>query len=251
MRTTPGRSSRYLVSFLLALMVLLSACSEDGPLSGIELPSTTAPGEPPPETAPPETAPPETAPPETAPPETAPPAEGETPAEDESELSSEDILILVLLGAAAVVAILVATSVASSHSEKKAASQRAARTQSADLIGGFRWVNDQGTPEILRTSDPAMLSRTWQTTNSRIVELESRVASMQQQAPNEETAIALDGVGRSAASLRVALNSDVSLRTDPTMAGRDDLVRSSAQAVQQRRFDLDRALSNLALRSRS
>ena len=241
--TTLGRSSRYLVSFVLAFVVLLSACSSDGPLSGIELPSTTTPEEPPAETAPPETAPPETAPPETA-----PPAEGETPTED--GLSNEDILILALLGGAAVVAILVATSLASSHSEKKAASQLASQTRSADLIGGFRWVNDQGTQEILRTSDPAALSHSWQATNARIIELESSAASMQQQAPNEETAIALDSVGRSAAGLRAALSSDVSLRTDPEMAGRDDLVRSSAQSVQQRRFDLDRALSTLALRSR-
>jgi hypothetical protein len=213
-------------------LFLASACGSDGPLADVELPGVNLPedgsgGEPAPE----------------------PENPIETPGE--GSLSSEDILILALLGGGAVVAILAITSVASSRSEKKEAERQVRRRQFADLVGGVRWVKDQGTLEILRTTDPAMLSRTWQATNARIVDLEGRAASLQLQSSDEETAAALDELGRAAGALRAALNADVSLRSDPAMADRDDLVVSSAQVVQMRRVDLDTALSPLGPRSRS
>ncbi|MDH4365416.1 MAG: hypothetical protein OEY70_15180, partial [Acidimicrobiia bacterium] len=90
----------------------------------------------------------------------------------------------------------------------------------------------------------------WQATNARIVELEGQAAAMALESPDEQSAVAMENLGWSAASLRAALNADVSLRTDPALADRDDLFRFSAQTVQQRRMDLNTALLDPALRTR-
>ena len=272
-RMVNGGSRHRLRSLLVVLAMstmLLGACSEDGPLSDVTLPSVTngegGGGEEstPPETeappateAPPETeAPPATeAPPETeAPPDTDAPAETTPPEVDESAddggLSGNTVLLLVLLGLAVVAVVLAFTRLMSSRSEAKQAEARADRSRLADLVGGLNWVHDQGSMEVLRTSDPGQLNRAWQATNARIVELEGRAATLQLEADSEESAAALANLGRAAGLLRAALDSDVSLRMDPKMAERSDLILASSQAVQQRRMDLNVALADPAVAMR-
>jgi hypothetical protein len=101
--------------------------------------------------------------------------------------------------------------------------------------------------EILRTTDPAQLGRAWQVNGSKIVELESWAAALAMESTDPATTIALQNLGQAATGLRSALDADVSLRIDPLMADRDDLVRSSALTVQQRRMDFDVALADPAL----
>ncbi len=242
----------------LALVLVLGGCG-DGSLSdgliptittqggddGASAPEETAPPETaPPDTAPPETAPPETAPPETAPPETAPQPEGE----EDSGLNGRNLLLLALLVAGVLAILAVVRGMSSSR--KPASGPDPQSSRMADLLSGCRWVHDQGSMEILRTSDPAQLGRAWQVTGARIVELEGWAGSLAIESTEPARATALQDLGRAASGLRSALESDVSLRADPGMVDRDDLVRASAQTVQQRRMDLDVALANPALGAR-
>ena len=251
-RTTPRRPGRFALrgaSAALALGLLIAGCSDDGPLSDVPLPTTsTSDGDSgaaaPPETAPPETAPPETAPPETAPPETAPP---ETEAEDDGGISTEAVLIVLLLGVGALLLFLLISRMSSSSKTPVGPGQQPSRL--TDLLSGSRWVHDRASMEILRTTDPAQLSRTWQANGPRIVELEGWAAALAMESTEPATATALQNLGRATAGLRSALESDVALRTDPAMADRDDLVRSSALTVEQRRNDVNVALANPALRA--
>lgn len=65
---------------------------------------------------------------------------------------------------------------------------------------------------------------------------------------SSELRTAFEDLGRASAGLRLALESDVSLRADPGNVTRNDLAAQSAQTVQQRRLELGSALSNHALR---
>lgn len=240
-----GRRSRRLVVLVgVMLMLTLGACGEDGPLADVTLPSTSPDdggGEAPEETDPPE----ETSPPEeTAPPETEAPAE--TP-DDGDGLSGQTIALIAVLGGLAIAAILGVTSIMSSRSKSKESERAGQRSRLAELIGGFRWIHDQGTMEIMRTSDPTQLQRAWQTTSARMVDLEGTASSMAVGAGDQETANAFNDLGRASAALRAAMESDVSLRSDPANPPRDDLVLQSSQMVQQRRQDLNVALSNPVL----
>jgi hypothetical protein len=185
------------------------------------------------------------------PPETEQPSATVAPTTANDELSNEDILVLVLLGAAVAAAILIITNLASSRSRSNAADRASRRSRYADVMGGYRWVHDQGTMEVLRTGEPGPLDQKWQAINQRIVELEGQTSALELEAPDEETANALEDLGRTAAGLRAAMDTDVALRSDSSMAHRVDLLRSSAQTVQLRRTDLNTAISNPALRIRS
>jgi hypothetical protein len=103
--------------------------------------------------------------------------------------------------------------------------------------------------EILRTSDPAQLARAWQSTSPAIIEMEGWAAGLAAGATDPAAAVALQNVQITTAALRGALQSDVSLRSDPSMADRHDLIQASAQTVQQRRAELDIALADPLLRS--
>ncbi len=118
----------------------------------------------------------------------------------------------------------------------------------ADVVGGFRWVHDQGTIEVLRISEPNQLNRSWPPLNQRIIDLEGQTASLALEEPDENAASALGDLGRAAAALRAAMDADVALRSDSSAAHRVDILRSAAQTVQLRRTDLNSALSNPALR---
>jgi type II secretory pathway pseudopilin PulG len=234
--------------FGVLFMLTAAACGGDGALSDVSLP-TTSEGE---AGAPAEEAPEEAAPPAEAPEEA--PAE-EAPAEPAPEESTDDggvsggtILLIVVLGALAVAAVLGITGMMSSRSRAKEAERSTQRSRVAEVVGGYRWVHDQGSMEVLRTSDPDQLRRAWQTNNARIVQLEGMTSGMALEAETPELTSAYDDLGRASAGLRAAIESDVSLRADPTAVARDDLVLQSAQTVQQRRLDLNTALTNPYLR---
>lgn len=126
------------------------------------------------------------------------------------------------------VAIVTAFGLASSRSNKSTAQHATQRSRFADLIGGFRWVSDQESLELLRTTDPAMLE------HGRQRMLESLISR--------------------ARLLRCSCRrpmKHVALRSVPAIAGRDVLARSSAKVVQQRHLNVDEALSALSLSSRS
>ena len=236
-RTTPRRPGRFALrgaSAALALGLLIAGCSDDGPLSDVPLPTTSTSDGDSGAAAPPETAPPETAPPETE-------------AEDDGGISTEAILIVLLLGIGAVLLFLLISRSSSSSKTPVGPGQQPSRL--TDLLSGSRWVHDRASMEILRTTDPVQLSRTWQANGPRIVELEGWAAALAMESTEPATATALQNLGRATAGLRSALESDVALRTDPAMADRDDLVRSSALTVEQRRNDVNVALANPALRA--
>ncbi|MGI9615442.1 MAG: hypothetical protein ACR2QO_21195 [Acidimicrobiales bacterium] len=231
----------------LLFMFVAAACSDDGPLSDVSLPSTTADSGAEATEAPEEAPPPEETPEETAPAET--PAEP-APADpsDDDGLSGSTILLIVVLGGLAVAAVLGVTGLMASRSQAKEAERSTQRSRLAEVVGGYRWVHDQGSMEVLRTSDPDQLRRAWQTTNAHIVQLEGMTSGMALEAETPELTAAYDDLGRASASLRAAIDSDVSLRADHTEAARNDLVLQSAQTVQQRRLDLNTALTNPYLR---
>lgn len=242
----------------LAIVVLMGGCSEDGPLSGVTLPGVSAPdgGGQPAETNPPEPEPEPEATAEPAPEPTPDPGpEPEVPADSDDDsddgVSAQDILLIALLGVALLIVVAIVKKLASPRARHAAPVPAPIQpSRLSDLVGGCRWVHDIGSMELLRTSDPAQLGRAWQVTGARIVELEAWAASLAIEATTTESAMALREIGRTTAGLRTALESDVTLRTDPAMADRDDLVRASTQTVQQRRMDLDVALANPALRTR-
>ena len=115
-------------------------------------------------------------------------------------------------------------------------------------MGGFRWVHDQGSMEIMRTSDPAQLRRAWQTTNARMVELEGSASAMALEAERPEEATAFNDLGRASAGLRAAIESDVSLRSDPEIHPATISCSSRHRRSSSDRLDLNAALSNPVLR---
>ncbi len=246
----------------IAVVALLGACDGDGSLSDLTLPDVSVPeGAAPPAAtdAPPEAtdAPPEAtdAPPEAtdAPPEaTQPPPEQTAPPvsvpEEDDGLSDDSIMLLVLLG----LGLLLVAGIAIWMSSRKRSAGAASVAQPGrltDVMVRARWLHDQASMELLRINDPAQLARTWQSTSPSIVELEGWAAGLAAGSSDPATAHALQNVQGATAGLRGALQSDVSLRTDPAMAGRQDLVQASAQTVQQRRADLDIALADPLLRA--
>ena len=144
------RSASWLFAIALGLFALLGACTSDG----VELPietSTTS-------EQPPETEPPTTEPPATQPPETAPPAEGGT---TEEGLSTEDWVLIGLLGVAILAIILAATSGATNRKQANDAARAQLNGRLNEIVGSSRWINDQGSIEVLRVNDAAQLQASW------------------------------------------------------------------------------------------
>jgi len=227
--------------------LVVSACSSDGP---IELPgsgpATTVEGAPEPE---PEPAPEPEPEPEPEPaPEPEPEPEPEPGPEEGEETDDGDntlwIVLLIALAGALLTAVLVAVA---GRSRRQGAAAPTGSTPQSELIAGARWVHDQGTMQVLRTTDPDLLLQTWPTIASRMIELEARAEAIGSTTRSEPAAQAYRRVGLSIATLRAALDQDVGLRTDAEQSQRLDLVQASARTVELRRIDLASALQDPAL----
>ena len=230
----PRRKSLLLALALgLGLLIFGAACSEEtqdqirdsaeqggGEEGGGEEPAP----EPPPETAPPETAPPETAP--------AP--------EENDEFSDEDWVLIIALGVIALLVIIGATSMATHRSEKKNAAMSALDRRVRDIGGGGRWLHDQGSMDVLRTTNADEIRITWAGVRGSTIDLEGQIDALRSGIDDAGLDNALAELGVRVAGLRGSLESYVSLRTDP-VAPSAALVENATQNVLDRRRQLDAA----------
>jgi hypothetical protein len=231
----PRRKSLLLALALgLGLLIFGAACSEEtqdqirdsaeqggGEEGGGEEPAPAP--EPPPETAPPETAP-----------EPAPAPEGD------DEFSDEDWVLIIALGVIALLVIIGATSMATHRSEKKNAAMTALDRRVRDIGGGGRWLHDQGSMDVLRTTNADEIRITWAGVRGSTIDLEGQIAALRSGIDDVGLDNALAELGVRVAGLRGSLESYVSLRTDP-VAPSAALVENATQNVLDRRRQLDAA----------
>jgi hypothetical protein len=235
-RTRPPRHLAFFAAIALGLVVLLGACSSDTQDQIRDAASTIAPPE---GTAPPETAPPETAPPETAPPETAPPDDGEG-------LTTEEWILIGILAVVVFALIIAATSASARHSEKKQAARSALNGRLGEIAGGSRWMVDQGSVEIMRTTDPTQLRTSWDDLRRRAIDLEGQIAALASSTGDGNLDESLRYLGQRVAGLRGSLDSLVSLRTAHDAASQQALIASTEQTVYERRQQLAAAIEPVA-----
>jgi hypothetical protein len=163
----------------------------------------------------------------------------------EDGLSNEDWLVIIVLGLGAAAVLFGATSMASNRSRKKEAARASLNRDLDRVVGGTRWVHDQGSIDVLSTSNPEQLRSVWTTVRDRIVNLEGEAATLAAGVPNSNLERSLSYLTECLAGLRGALESNVSVRLD-SGAGRDDLVAASNQAAYDRRPQLMAAIEPIA-----
>ena len=229
-------------------LALLGACSSDGtpPLEGggitlpadgvgggITLPADGAGGESAPEPAP-------------EPEPEQPPAQ--TPDEGESDggLTSNQwfAIILIALAGLALIAGIVAS--ASRRSDKQQAERSASRRSAGEIVGLSRWLADQGSIDVLRSTDVQQLELAWQTVRTRAVDLENRCQALANSAEHANLSDALRTLSISVASLRGALETSVRLRKDPNASEMEQLIAESTTTVSQRRQEVQSATDALS-----
>ena len=88
---------------------------------------------------------------------------------------------------------------------------------------------------MLRATERSQLDLAWQTTRSRAVDLENRCQAMAGGTRDPAVRGALTTLGIDVSSLRVALETNVSLRIDPNAANMQQLLQDSAQTVASHR----------------
>jgi len=229
-------------------LALLGACSSDGtpPLEGggitlpadgvgggITLPADGAVGElePAPEPEPePEQQP------------------AQTPDEGESEggLTGNQwfAIILIALAGFALIAGIVAS--ASRRSDKQQVERSANRRSAGEIVGLSRWLADQGSIDVLRSTDVQQLELAWQTVRTRAVDLENRCQALANSAEHANLSDALRTLSISVASLRGALETSVQLRKDPNASEMEQLIAESTTSVSQRRQEVQSATDALS-----
>jgi hypothetical protein len=229
-------------------LALLGACSSDGtpPLEGggitlpadgvgggITLPADGAVGELEPE-------------PEPAPEPEQQPAQ--TPDEGESEggLTGNQwfAIILIALAGFALIAGIVAS--ASRRSDKQQVERSANRRSAGEIVGLSRWLADQGSIDVLRSTDVQQLELAWQTVRTRAVDLENRCQALANSAEHANLSDALRTLSISVASLRGALETSVQLRKDPNASEMEQLIAESTTSVSQRRQEVQSATDALS-----
>ena len=226
------RGVLFVAAIALGLVGLLGACSSETQDQIRDAVSTTAPSE-------------GEAPPETAPPETAPPEEG-TPSEDGEGLTTEEWILIGILAVAAFALIVGATSASSRHSEKKHAARVALNDRLGEIVGGSRWMVDQGSVEIMSTNDPAQLRTSWDDLRRRAIDLEGQIAALATGSGDGHLDESLGYLGQRVAGLRGALDSLVSLRTSHDAMSQQALIVNAEQTVQERRQQTAAAIEPVA-----
>jgi hypothetical protein len=241
-RTRPPRRLAFFAAVALALVALLSACSSETQDQIKDAVGTIAPPE---GTSPPETAPPETAPPETAPPETAPPEEG-TPTEDGEGLTTEEWILIGILAVALFALIVGGTAASTRHSDKKQAARSSLNNRLSEIAGASRWMVDQGSVEIIRTTDPTQLRMAWDDLRRRAIDLEGQIAALASGTGDGNLDESLRYLGQRVAGLRGSLDSLVSLRTAHDAASQQALIATTEQTVYERRQQVATAIEPVA-----
>ncbi|MDH3681113.1 MAG: hypothetical protein OEV40_14335, partial [Acidimicrobiia bacterium] len=243
------RSRLWLAVGIFGLIGLLAACSEEGQSrlqEGLENVDTSAgsDGDSSQEAAPEETSPPET---EAPAPTEAPPAEGgaSEPAADEDGLSTEDWILLLAIGAVALIVIFGAIGAVNRRSASKAATRSELSARLSEIVGQSRWLHDSGSVEVLLATDPDQMQMAWRDVRTRMVDLESRIATMAAGTGDPNLDQDLRYLGQCVADLRSAEEGYVNTRL---RAGQDQaaLTRTSDQTVTDRRQQLQYAIEPVA-----
>ena len=236
-RTRPPRRLAFFAAVALALVALLGACSSETQDQIKDAVGTIAPPE--------GTSPPETAPPETAPPETAPPEEG-TPTEDGEGLTTEEWILIGILAVALFALIVGGTAASTRHSDKKQAARSSLNNRLSEIAGASRWMVDQGSVEIIRTTDPTQLRMAWDDLRRRAIDLEGQIAALASGTGDGNLDESLRYLGQRVAGLRGSLDSLVSLRTAQDAASQQALIATTEQTVYERRQQVATAIEPVA-----
>lgn len=248
-----ARQRRRIAGALVAGVLVLSACGSDGltlPGQGEDTaPEQTEPGNPEPEPTEPEPEPEPTEPePEPPPPDSAPqePPVEEPDDEDDGGLSIGLIILIAVIVLGVLGLLFSLLGAASRRGAAKSAADDAGRRQVGELVGLSRWLVDQGSVDVLRATERSQLDLAWQTTRSRAVDLENRCQAMAGGTRDPAVRGALTTLGIDVSSLRVALETNVSLRIDPNAANMQQLLQDSAQTVASQRQTVRAATDELA-----
>jgi hypothetical protein len=169
---------------------------------------------------------------------------------DGSSLSTEDWILLGILGVLGVAVIMGVTSLAHHHSEKTQAAKANLNSRLGEIVGSARWIHDQGSIDVLRVSDPRQLASTWDGVRERIIDLEANVSGLGSQVSDRGLQQALSRLGQTAAGLRGALGSSVSLRLGSDAADQADLIQSARRTVDERRQQFGQAIDPVAAAQR-
>ena len=152
-----------------------------------------------------------------------------------------------MLGVAVIMGV---TSLAHHHSEKKQAVKANLNSRLGEIVGSARWIHDQGSMDVLRVSDPRQLASTWDGVRERIIDLESNVSGLGSQVSDRSLQQSLSRLGQTAAGLRGALESSVSLRLGSDAADQADLIQGARQTVEERRQQFGQAIDPVAAAQR-
>ena len=170
------------------------------------------------------------------------------PADNQSDgMSTEEWIVLVVLAVAAAAVIVGATYASTRHAQRKGAAQSVLRDRLNNIVGTSRWLQDQGSVEVLRPSEPEQLHQAWNGIREHAIDLESEIAVLARQVGNSRLSRVLVDLGQSVAALRGALDANVSLRVDPAALDHAELVQSSTHTVHQRRYQLDTTVAAVAM----
>ena len=167
-----------------------------------------------------------------------------------SDLTTEDWILLGVVGVLAIGLIMGVTSVASRHSERKAAAKADLNGRLGEIVGAARWVHDQGSIEILRLTDTRQLASSWNGVRERIVDLEARTSVLASETHDRRLEPALVRLGQTAAGLRGALETSVSLRLGADAPEQTDLIQDARATVDERRRQLGQAIEPVAAAQR-
>ena len=141
-------------------------------------------------------------------------------------------------------------SVASRRSDNKIAAGAALNGRLDEIIGGSRWLVDQGSVEIARTTDPVLLRSSWDDLRRRTIDLEGTVASLAAGTGDRGLDESLHYLGQRVAGLRSSLESLVLLRTAEDASSQQALIASTEHTVHERRQQVAAAVDPVAMARR-
>ena len=211
------------IAVLAILLLALSSCSEDGPISSIiEEGGLTTTG---------------------APPETEAPPATEAPEDAESE-SNEDLLLwLLVILVMALVGVAIWAAV-SRRSQQKSDAMINVSTRVNGVIAAGNWLHDSASLEILGAPSAAVAAR-WQNVRPRAVELQMEAASLGQGSGSQQMDSALNSLAQTIGSFVGAMDGYVSLQATESENVSPELLTSARQSVEARRRDLGAAIASV------
>lgn len=178
-----------------------------------------------------------------------PPVDPADPATDlddgtDDGLSTEQWVLVLVIAVVVIAAIAGLVAVTNGRSRDRRQRQMQTQQRRDQIVGGCRWVHDQGALTVLSTSDPAMLRSTWTTVERQLLELESSIAAAQSQADGGADS-SLAGAGRAVSAVRGALAADVAARSG-TETPAPEVVAQTRQTVLDRNRELEAATVGLS-----